>query len=85
MWDSFATSCELKICKPDAGIYLAALELLRVRPDEAAFVGHAKQELQGAKDLGLTTIAFNTDDATVTVDYIISRFPQLLDVARVRS
>lgn len=83
VWDSFATSCELKVCKPDAHIYLAALEPLGLRPDEAAFVGHAKLELQGAKTLGMTTIAFNADDETVTADHMISRFPELLHLAGV--
>ena len=85
VWDSFATSCELKVNKPDARIYLAALEPLHLAPEKAAFVGHAAAELAGAKALGMTTIAFNRDDETVEADHIISRFselPEVLGVAR---
>ena len=85
VWDSFATSCELGIVKPDPGIYQAALDPLDVAPHEAAFVGHAATELEGAKALGMTTIAFNRDDENVTADHVISTFPELLNVADIRS
>ncbi len=49
-------------------------------PQEAAFVGHAAVELAGAKALGMTIIAFNRDDETVTADHVISKFPELLEV-----
>lgn len=78
LWDSFATSCELKVCKPDPRIYLAALEPLHVQPQQAAFVGHAAAELQGAKALGLVTIAFNRDNPAVSADYVINNFSDLL-------
>jgi FMN phosphatase YigB (HAD superfamily) len=80
LWDSFANSCEVKVNKPDARIYLAALEPLNLAPGEAAFVGHAAAELAGAKALGMTTIAFNRDDKTVEADHIISRFSELPEV-----
>src|SRR5829696_8264782 len=44
IWDSFATSCELKLMKPRPGIYLAALAPLDLYPSQAAFVGHAQEE-----------------------------------------
>jgi FMN phosphatase YigB (HAD superfamily) len=82
VWDSFATSCELKLMKPRPGLYLAALAPLDLYPGQVAFVGHAQGELQGAKTLGLTTIAFNRDSDTVAADYVIDRFSELLDVVR---
>ena len=45
-----------------------------------AFVGHAAVELEGAKALGMTTIAFNRDDETVEADHVISRFSELAEV-----
>ncbi|MFQ5683175.1 MAG: HAD family hydrolase [Candidatus Binatia bacterium] len=84
VWDTFATSCELKVCKPDPRIYLAALTPLGLRPEQAAFVGHARVELEGAKALRMTTIAFNRDDETVWADHIVSRFPELLQVAGIQ-
>ena len=82
VWDSFATSCELKLMKPQPGIYLAALAPLDLYPTQVAFVGHAQQELQGAKTLGMTTIAFNRDSDAVTADYTIASFSELKDVVR---
>ncbi len=85
LWDSFATSCELRLCKPEPGIYLAALAPLDLYPEDAAFVGHAAAELAGAKSLGMTTVAFNGDNESVTGDHVISEFPDLLDVVGVRA
>jgi HAD superfamily hydrolase (TIGR01509 family) len=85
LWDSFATSCELKVCKPDPRIYLAAVNPLGLRPEDAAFVGHAAAELTGAQDLGMTTIAFNRDDQNVTADYTISKFSELLELTRINA
>ena len=82
IWDSFATSCELKLMKPKPGIYLAALSPLDIYPSQAAFVGHAQEELDGAKRLGMTTIAYNRDSARVTADYVIDEFDELIDWVR---
>ena len=85
LWDSFATSCELRLCKPGPGIYLAALSPLDLYPQEAAFVGHAAAELAGAKSLGMTTVAFNGDNDSVTGDHVISEFADLLGVVGVQA
>ena len=82
VWDSFATSCELKLMKPRPGIYLAALAPLDLYPSQVAFVGHSQEELQGAKRLGMVTIAFNRDSDAVTADYTINSFSELIDVIR---
>jgi FMN phosphatase YigB (HAD superfamily) len=82
VWDSFATSCELKLLKPAPGLYLAALAPLDLYPGQVAFVGHAQGELQGAKSLGMTTIAFNRDSDAVAADYVIHRFSELLEFIR---
>lgn len=80
LWDSYADSSVLKMIKPEAGIYLAALEPLGVSPQEAAFVGHAQGELDGAKSVGLTTIMFNPDIDCTVADYQCDRFSDLLNV-----
>lgn len=49
IWDSYADSFELQVTKPDPKIYLAALEPINESPENAAFVGHAKIEIDGAK------------------------------------
>lgn len=78
IWDSYADSRELQIVKPDPEIYLAALDPLGVGPAQAAFVGHAQNELDGAKGLGLTTIVFNPDTASVRGDFKVDHFADLL-------
>ncbi len=80
IWDSYASSCELELVKPDPRIYLAALDPLGANAQEAAFVGHAQHELDGAKALGMTTIAFNPDPDCTVSDYRIERFGDLLRV-----
>jgi HAD superfamily hydrolase (TIGR01509 family) len=80
IWDAFATSCERHVCKPDKGLYQAALDPLGFRPDQAVFVGHAKDEMQGARDLGMVTVAFNRDHEDVPADYVIEHFHELPDL-----
>jgi HAD superfamily hydrolase (TIGR01509 family) len=77
IWDSFATSCEIKAIKPSPEIYLAALEPFDGNPLESIFVAHAQKEIDGAKALGMTTVAFNRDDETVQGDYILDKFVEL--------
>jgi HAD superfamily hydrolase (TIGR01509 family) len=81
VWDGIANSCELKISKPDPRIYLAALKPTGVQPEEAAFVGHAAYELEAAKSLGMTTIAFNRDSPEVSADHVADHFSDLSDIA----
>jgi putative hydrolase of the HAD superfamily len=80
VWDSIISSRELGRRKPDPAIYQAALDQLGVRPSEAAFVGHKASELDGAKAVGIHTIAFNYEP-DVRADYFIEKFPDLLEAA----
>lgn len=82
IWDSFATSCEIGIVKPNPGIYLAALDPLGILPSESAFVGHNPGELEGARALGMVTIAFNHPAEMRSADYEIKHFPELIDIVR---
>jgi putative hydrolase of the HAD superfamily len=43
--------------KPDPAIYLDAMQQAGLTPDESAFVGHAADELEGARRAGLATVA----------------------------
>jgi putative hydrolase of the HAD superfamily len=80
VWDAVISSKELGIRKPDARIYLAALQQLGLQPAEAIFVGHSAIELQGAREVGLNTVAFNYDPVAVADDYI-DHFTDLLSLA----
>ena len=77
VWDVFVSSSEEGVRKPDPAIYRAALDRLGLRPAEAAFVGHKRAELDGARAVGLQTIAFNYE-ATAEADRFIERFDELL-------
>ncbi len=80
VWDSIISSRELGVRKPDPRIYGAALEQLGVEAEQAAFVGHRAVELDGARNAGLRTIAFNYD-ADAQADYFIAKFADLLTVS----
>ncbi len=82
LWDAFVSSSETGSFKPEAAIYLAALKQLECRAQDAAFIAHSANELDGAKALGMTTIAFNRDNDQVRADYILEHFSQLVDIAR---
>lgn len=77
VWDSIISSRELGMRKPDPRIYGAALEQLGVTADRAVFVGHRALELEGAKNAGMQTIAFNYD-ADAEADYFIEKFYDLI-------
>jgi HAD superfamily hydrolase (TIGR01509 family) len=55
--DVLACSTALGAHKPDPAIYLNALQQAHLTPGESAFVGHAADELEGARRAGLATVA----------------------------
>ncbi|HSJ54479.1 MAG TPA: HAD family hydrolase, partial [Anaerolineae bacterium] len=79
LWDAFVSSREVGFRKPDPRIYHAALRQLGVQPCEAVFVGHKATELDGARAVGLTTIAFNRD-ADAEGDISIEHFSELSEL-----
>lgn len=79
VWDSIVSSMDVGTRKPDSRIYHAALEQLGVEPKEAVFVGHKASELDGARALGMPTVAFNYE-AEARADFFIKKFCDLLDL-----
>jgi len=77
VWDSVISSKDLGIRKPNPQIYQAALQQLGLKPEESIFVGHNATELEGARAIGLRTVAFNYDQEAVA-DYYIDHFADLL-------
>ncbi len=77
VWDTVITSKDLGIRKPDPQIYRAALQQLGLQPEEAIFVGHKATELEGARAVGMRTVAFNYDEEAAADDYI-DHFADLL-------
>ncbi len=78
-WDSIISSQELGVRKPDAKMYQAALQQLGLQAQEALFVGHKPSELDGARAVGLKTVAFNYEPGA-QADYYIEKFADLLAV-----
>lgn len=78
--DAVISSKELGVCKPNPQIYQAALHQLGLRPDQAVFVGHKALELEGARAVGIKTVAFNYEKAA-KADYYIEHFADLLGLS----
>lgn len=80
LWDSIIPSNEVGVQKPDPIIYQQALQQLGIRADQAIFVGHKSTELEGAKNVGITTVGFNCDP-DAKADYSLDEFSDLPDLA----
>lgn len=56
-FDSVVFSCEVGFVKPERQIYEISLKQLKVKPQDALFVGDGgSRELEGAKELGITAV-----------------------------
>jgi putative hydrolase of the HAD superfamily len=60
IFDSIVTSYTAGVAKPAAGIYLKALELLEVQPDEVLFIDDLEVNVKAAQKLGLNAVLFTT-------------------------
>jgi len=78
-FDAVVTSMDIGHVKPQPQAYQAALDRLGVTKNQSAFVAHDQDELTGAMDFGLTTIAYNYSDG-VTAELYIEQFSELLVV-----
>jgi len=79
VWDTIISSKELGVRKPNPKIYHAALQQLGVAAEQAVFIGHKTSELDGARAVGMKTIAFNYEKAA-KADFFIEKFSELLEV-----
>nr|HPR34659.1 HAD family hydrolase [Anaerolineaceae bacterium] len=70
VWDTVISSKEVGARKPDPEMYLRALNQVGVKPCDAVFVGHKKAEIDGAREIGMKTIALNYDAGTQADAYI---------------
>ncbi len=80
LWDSIISSREVGVLKPDPQIYNLALQQLGINAKQAVFVGHKASELDGAKNVGMQTVAFNYDP-DVKADFFINNFSELADLS----
>lgn len=79
VWDSVISSKELGVRKPSPVLYETAIAQVGISPCEAVFVGHKTTELQGARAVGMKTIAFNYE-ADAVADIYLDKFSDLLTV-----
>jgi putative hydrolase of the HAD superfamily len=77
-WDSIISSYEMGVRKPHPDIYHAALKQLGLIPTQTVFVGHKASELEGARAVGMRTVAFNYDPEA-KADIYIDNFSDLLN------
>jgi len=77
VWDAYANSMDLGTRKPDPCMYKTAIVQARITCIDSVFVGHAPHELEGARQMGLATVAFNPDPGA-DADYFIESFSGLL-------
>jgi putative hydrolase of the HAD superfamily len=84
VWDSIISSQEVGVRKPDPAIYCAAMRQLGVTSERAVFVGHKASELEGARAVGMRTIAFNYEDSA-KADFYIQKFSELLTLPVIAS
>lgn len=77
--DSVVCSSQLGTYKPHKEAYDAAVKAAKAKPDEVAFVGHAKDELEGASKAGLRTIGYNMDWGAKS-DYYAEHFSDIISV-----
>jgi FMN phosphatase YigB (HAD superfamily) len=60
--------------------YQLALDQLGVIPEQSVFVGHKAVELDGAKNVGMKTVAFNYD-RDAKADFYIKSFSELTSLS----
>ncbi len=85
--DVLVWSDEVGVRKPAPEIFLAACERLGVEPESAMFVGDRLDDVQGAADVGMTTVQamwFRADDSTASTapDFLAFTPMDVLNFAR---
>jgi HAD superfamily hydrolase (TIGR01509 family) len=93
-FDHFVSSEAVQSCKPDAGIFLAALERVGCRPEEVVFVGDSRvHDIQGASGVGIRSVLINErggvshlddEDFLVEPDHVVGSLSELLEIEPLR-
>ncbi len=77
IWDVVISSKEIGMRKPAPILYEEAIKQTRLTACETAFIGHKAYELEGARAVGMKTIAFNYEKEA-QADKYIEKFDELL-------
>ena len=84
LFSTVISSIDVGKTRPDPAAYLTALRAMDLPAGQAAFVGHRAEDLAGAAEVGMMTVAFNFDPEA-TADAFTGQFDELLDLLGVRS
>jgi HAD superfamily hydrolase (TIGR01509 family) len=77
--DNIICSSIIGIHKPNKKAYDAAVEVSGLKKSELLFVGHAKDELDGAKRAGIKTIGYNLDPGAEST-YSAKQFSDIIKI-----
>ena len=66
--------------KPEPEAYKAVLESFKAEPENAIFIGHEKDEIDGAKLLGIRTIAYK--ESIRSADYTANSFADIFHIIK---
>jgi HAD superfamily hydrolase (TIGR01509 family) len=61
LFDPIVVSSEVGLSKDNPGIFLGALQLLRVKPEECIFIDNSKDNLVAPNAIGMKTIHFDDE------------------------
>lgn len=67
-FDVISTSGDLKIQKPDERIFLLTVEKLGVDAEDCLYIDDREENLESAKNVGMSTIMFNSRNVSMRVN-----------------
>ncbi len=76
LFDGIYCSCDIGIKKPDKRAFFTVLNRFKVKPSEAVFIGHSKDEVEGARKFKIRTIAVDWNKG-VKSDFYIKKFSEI--------
>ena len=80
-YDKLFLSNEIGYAKPERKAYLTVINYFKVKPSETVFVGHDKEEIEGAKRAGIKTVGIEKESKA---DYIIKNLKELMKIIKVK-
>ena len=78
-FDAVITSADIGSVKPEPAAYAAATSSIGLEARGCVFVGHDEDELVGAREAGLCSVAYN-NHLPVSADVYVERFEDLIAV-----
>jgi HAD superfamily hydrolase (TIGR01549 family) len=77
--DLIVASSEIQFRKPQKEAYHSCLNKIGLKKEEVVFVGHDQDELTGASDFGIATIAYNFIEP-ISSNFKIKNFNEILKI-----